>query len=70
MRPLVRVKGIPAHSASPDKRDNALYKAAQLLMIEKRHRALSVSSHPLLGSPSLTVTASMVTRRQRRAGVM
>ena len=57
MRPLVRVKGIPAHSASPDKGDNALYKAAQLLlMIEKRHHALSASSHPLLGSPSLTVT--------------
>lgn len=57
MRPLVRVKGIPAHSASPDNGDNALYKAAQLLlMIEKRHRALSASSHPLLGSPTLTVT--------------
>jgi succinyl-diaminopimelate desuccinylase len=57
MRPLVRVKGIPAHSASPDKGDNALYKAAHLLlMIEKRHRALASVSHPLLGSPSLTVT--------------
>jgi acetylornithine deacetylase/succinyl-diaminopimelate desuccinylase len=57
MRPVVRVKGIPAHSASPEKGDNALYKAASLLlMIEQRHRALSASSHPLLGSPSLTVT--------------
>ncbi len=57
MRPVVRVKGIPAHSASPDKGDNALYRAASLLlMIEKRHRTLSASSHPLLGSPSLTVT--------------
>jgi len=57
MRPLVRVKGIPAHSASPDKGDNALYKAAHLLlMIEKRHRALASVSHPLLGSPSLTIT--------------
>ena len=57
MRPVVRVKGIPAHSASPDKGDNALYRAASLLqMIEKRHRALSASTHPLLGSPSLTVT--------------
>jgi len=57
MRPVVRVKGTPSHSAAPDKGDNALYKAASLLlMIEQRHRALSASSHPLLGSPSLTVT--------------
>jgi acetylornithine deacetylase/succinyl-diaminopimelate desuccinylase family protein len=57
MRPLVRIKGIPAHSASPDKGDNALYKAARvLLMVEQRHRALAAFSHPLLGSPSLTVT--------------
>jgi acetylornithine deacetylase/succinyl-diaminopimelate desuccinylase family protein len=57
MRPVVRVTGVPAHSASPDKGDNALYKAASLLlMIEKRHRMLAAGSHPLLGSPSLTVT--------------
>jgi acetylornithine deacetylase/succinyl-diaminopimelate desuccinylase len=57
MRPVVRVTGVPAHSASPDKGDNALYKAASLLlMIEKRHRMLAAASHPLLGSPSLTVT--------------
>src|SRR5262249_40352649 len=57
MRPLVRVKGVPAHSASPDKGDNALYRAAHLLlMIEREHRALSAQTHPLLGNPSLTVT--------------
>jgi acetylornithine deacetylase/succinyl-diaminopimelate desuccinylase family protein len=57
MRPVVRVRGVPAHSASPDKGENAVYKAASLLlMIEKHHRTLSASSHPLLGSPSLTVT--------------
>jgi acetylornithine deacetylase/succinyl-diaminopimelate desuccinylase len=57
MRPLVRVKGIPAHSASPDKGINAFYKAAALLlMIEQQHRELSARTHPLLGSPSLTVT--------------
>ncbi|MCC6889221.1 MAG: M20 family metallopeptidase [Hyphomicrobiales bacterium] len=57
MRPLVRVHGVPAHSASPDRGDNALYRAARLLlMIEDEHRALSGVSHPLLGSPSLTVT--------------
>lgn len=57
MRPVIRVKGVPAHSASPDKGDNALYRAASLLkMIEARHRSLSEASHDLLGSPSLTVT--------------
>lgn len=57
MRPVVRVKGVPAHSASPDRGDNALYRAASLLkMIEARHRSLSGASHQLLGSPSLTVT--------------
>ena len=57
MRPVVRVRGVPAHSASPDKGDNALYRAASLLkMIEAQHRSLSGASHELLGSPSLTVT--------------
>jgi acetylornithine deacetylase/succinyl-diaminopimelate desuccinylase len=57
MRPLVRVKGVTAHSASPDKGVNPLYQAAELLRrIERQHRALQALSHPLLGSPSLTVT--------------
>jgi len=57
LRPLVRVKGVTAHSASPDKGVNPLYKAAELLRwIEQQHRALQALSHPLLGSPSLTVT--------------
>jgi acetylornithine deacetylase/succinyl-diaminopimelate desuccinylase family protein len=57
MRPLVRVRGIAAHSASPDTGVNALYKAAALLrMIERQHRSLAERSHPLLGSPSITVT--------------
>jgi acetylornithine deacetylase/succinyl-diaminopimelate desuccinylase family protein len=57
MRPVIRVRGVPAHSASPDKGENALYKAALLLlMIEKRHQGLSATSHPLLGPPSMTVT--------------
>ncbi len=57
MRPLVRVAGVAAHSASPDKGVNALYKAAALLsMIERHHRNLAKRSHPLLGTPSITVT--------------
>lgn len=57
MRPLVRVKGATAHSASPDKGINPLYKAADLLrMIAEEHKRLQSLSHPLLGSPSLTVT--------------
>ena len=57
MRPLVRVKGVPAHSGSPELGVNPLYKAAILLqMIEQAHRELRALTHPLLGSPSLTVT--------------
>lgn len=57
MRPMVRVKGITAHSASPDKGINPLYKSVELLrMIAREHEALQALSHPLLGSPSLTVT--------------
>lgn len=57
MRPLVRVNGTTAHSASPDKGINPLYKAADLLrMVEEEHRRLQGLSHPLLGAPSLTVT--------------
>jgi acetylornithine deacetylase/succinyl-diaminopimelate desuccinylase len=57
MRPLVRIKGVPAHSGSPDRGTNPLYKVARLLpMIEDAHRNLRSLSHPLLGSPSLTVT--------------
>ncbi len=57
MRPLVRVNGVPAHSGSPDLGVNPLYKAAILLqMIEQMNRDLRSLSHPLLGSPSITVT--------------
>ena len=57
LRALVRVKGIPAHSGSPELGVNPLYKAAVLLqMIERTHQDLRSLSHPLLGSPSLTVT--------------
>jgi succinyl-diaminopimelate desuccinylase len=57
MRPLIRVKGVPAHSGSPDLGVNPLYKAAIFLqMVERAHSDLRTLSHPLLGSPSLTVT--------------
>jgi succinyl-diaminopimelate desuccinylase len=57
MRPLVRVNGVPAHSGSPERGVNPLYKAARLLqMVERAHEQLRDLHHPLLGSPSLTVT--------------
>lgn len=57
MRPLVRIRGVTAHSAAPDKGINPLYKSAELLrLIAEEHRALQSLTHPLLGSPSLTVT--------------
>jgi succinyl-diaminopimelate desuccinylase len=57
MRPMVRVKGIPAHSASPDKGVNPVYATAELVrMIAREHQLLRGVSHPLLGSPSMTIT--------------
>lgn len=57
LRLVVRVKGVPAHSAMPDKGINPIYKAAELLrMVARQHTDLQTLSHPLLGSPSLTVT--------------
>ena len=44
-------------SGEPEWGVNPLYKAAHLLsMIEEAHDVLRKISHPLLGSPSLTVT--------------
>jgi succinyl-diaminopimelate desuccinylase len=57
MRPLVRVHGMTAHSGMPDLGVNAILKSACLLdLVAREHRRLQSLSHPLVGSPSLTVT--------------
>ncbi len=57
LRPLVRVRGKTAHSGTPDLGVNAIFQAGRLLpRIAAHHRALAALIHPLVGSPSLTVT--------------
>jgi acetylornithine deacetylase/succinyl-diaminopimelate desuccinylase len=57
LRPLVRVRGLTAHSGTPDLGINAIFKAARLLgLLEDHAKGLSTQSHPLCGSSSLTVT--------------
>jgi acetylornithine deacetylase/succinyl-diaminopimelate desuccinylase family protein len=57
LRPRVVVEGVAAHSGTPDLGVNAIYQAGRLLpRIAALHEALRGSSHPLVGSPSLTVT--------------
>ncbi|QEW21030.1 Acetylornithine deacetylase [Marinibacterium anthonyi] len=57
-RPRVRVHGKAAHSGSPHLGENAIFLAGQLMpRIAAFHDdVLSQRSHPLVGSPSLTVT--------------
>jgi acetylornithine deacetylase/succinyl-diaminopimelate desuccinylase-like protein len=57
LRPMVRVGGQTAHSGTPDLGVNAIYQAARLLpRLALWHEALRARRHPLVGSPSLTVT--------------
>jgi succinyl-diaminopimelate desuccinylase len=57
LRPLVRVQGTTAHSGTPDLGVNAIFQAARLLpRIQALHAALKTRTHPLVGSPTLTVT--------------
>ncbi|HVZ17088.1 MAG TPA: M20 family metallopeptidase [Terriglobales bacterium] len=58
LRVIVRVKGIPAHSGTPDLGTNAIFRAARLLgMLEQHHiEELSCNHHHLVGHSSLTVT--------------
>jgi len=57
-RPIVKVLGKAAHSGSPHLGENAIFRAAELmpLLAAFHHDVLTQRSHPLLGSPSLTVT--------------
>lgn len=57
LRPIVRVGGRTAHSGTPDRGVNAILEAARLLpRLARLHEALRGHRHPLLGSPTLTVT--------------
>ncbi len=58
LRLVVRVLGDAAHSSTPDLGVNAIFKAADLVrLLEAHHRDyLCPQLHPLVGSPSLTVT--------------
>ncbi|MGY9046505.1 hypothetical protein P775_12950 [Puniceibacterium antarcticum] len=58
LRPWVRVEGLSAHSGSPHLGKNAIFLAGVLMPVfEAFHRdVLSGRNHPLVGSPSLTVT--------------
>src|SRR5262249_5423237 len=57
LRPLVRVHGRSAHSGMPDLGLNAILKSARLLgLVAEEHARLTATRHPLVGSPSLTVT--------------
>lgn len=57
-RPVVRVSGKAAHSGSPHLGENAVYRAGALMPLVAAFHAeeLSRRTHPLVGSPSLTVT--------------
>lgn len=57
LRPLVRVQGRTAHSGMPDLGVNAIIKSASVLrLVAEEHERIKTSKHPLVGSPSLTVT--------------
>jgi acetylornithine deacetylase/succinyl-diaminopimelate desuccinylase len=58
LRPVVRVFGVPVHSGTPDKGENAIYRAGELMtLIASQHRdVVSRRTHPLVGAASLTVT--------------
>lgn len=57
-RPLVRVQGKAAHSGSPHLGENAIFRAGELmpLLAAFHNDVLAHRSHPLVGTPSLTVT--------------
>lgn len=63
LRPLVRVGGRTAHSGTPDLGINAIFQAGRLLpRIAVHHATLASQAHPLVGSPTLTVTRAQAGR--------
>jgi len=58
LRVIIRVKGIPAHSGTPDLGTNAIFRAARLLQMFEQHHTeeLCGNHHKLVGHSSLTVT--------------
>ncbi|WP_416413652.1 M20 family metallopeptidase [Pantoea sp. App145] len=58
LRPRVRVKGVTAHSGTPELGINAIYQSAKLLgLIEEAHQQqVRCRCHALVGNASLTVT--------------
>ncbi|RPE01190.1 M20 family peptidase [Candidatus Pantoea deserta] len=58
LRPRVRVKGVTAHSGTPELGVNAIYQSAKLLgLIEaSHHEQVRCRCHALVGNASLTVT--------------
>lgn len=58
LRPVVRVHGVAAHSATPHLGENAIYRAGELLdlIAEHHEKVVRHRSHPLVGAASLTVT--------------
>ncbi|MDF7658735.1 M20 family metallopeptidase [Erwiniaceae bacterium L1_54_6] len=58
LRPRVRVKGVTAHSGTPELGINAIYQSAKLLGLieEAHHQQVRCRCHALVGNASLTVT--------------
>lgn len=50
----VRTSGVTAHGSMPEQGDNAIYKAAEVVTKLREYR-FNISSHPLLGAPTLNV---------------
>ncbi|MBP2167068.1 acetylornithine deacetylase [Erwinia toletana] len=58
LRPRVRVKGVTAHSGTPELGINAIYQAGRLLGLieDAHHQQVRCRCHALVGNASLTVT--------------
>lgn len=58
LRPRVKVKGVTAHSGTPELGVNAIYQSAKLLGLieEAHHQEVRCRCHALVGNASLTVT--------------